>query len=90
MEDLYSVPSGPQLYLLSEEGYEELKSIQSMLRLMAYITYHEEDDGGGPAMLMISRAELYVIFQAISVQIGNALERLAHENGVGTPSRIWQ
>jgi hypothetical protein len=47
MKDMHGAPSGPQLYLLSEEGYRELKNIQTMLRLMAEIAYTEEDDANG-------------------------------------------
>jgi hypothetical protein len=90
MEDMHNGPLGPQLYLLSEEGYEELKSIQTMLSLMAKIAYCEDDDTNGNAMLTIGRAEVHYVLNEISAQIGDALERLGHENWIGTQSYVRQ
>lgn len=84
MEDMHSSPVGPQLYLLSEEGYEGLKHIQAMLTLMAHITCNEEHDAKDNATLTIGRAELCFIFQTINVQIGDVLERLGNENWLST------
>jgi hypothetical protein len=90
MKDMHGAPSGPQLYLLSEEGYRELKNIQAMLRLMAEIAYTEEDDANGNTMLTIGRAEICFVFEEISAQIGAALERLGKENWMENQSRVWQ
>ncbi|HUA78874.1 MAG TPA: hypothetical protein VL997_00760 [Dyella sp.] len=90
MEDMQSGPSGPQLYLLSEEGYRELKSIQAMLTLIARIARGEEDSADGKAMLTISRADMSYYFLEISTLIGDALERLGKENVVGKQSWMWQ
>jgi hypothetical protein len=90
MEDMHGFPSGPQLYLLSEEGYAELKHIQTMLTLMADITYNEEDKTSGNATLAIGRAELYFIFQVINAQIDGVLERLGNENWLFSQNRAWQ
>lgn len=90
MEDMHGIPSGPQLYLLSEEGYAELKHIQTMLTLMAGITYNEEDKANGNATLTIGRSELYFIFQAINAQIDGVLERLGNENWLFNQNRVWQ
>lgn len=90
MEDIHGTPSGPQFYLLSEEGYRELKSIQTMLSLMAGIAYTENDDANGNTMLTIRRAEIYFVFEEISAQIGEALEQLGKENFVGTQSWMRQ
>ena len=90
MEDMHSDHHGPQLYLLSEESYEELKNIQGMLTLMGHIAYSEEDNTNGNAMLTIPREEIFFFFQQISAQIGDALERLSRENWLGPQSRMWQ
>jgi hypothetical protein len=90
MEDMHGIPLGPQFYLLSEEGYRELKSIQTMLRLMAGIGYTDEDDANGNVVLTIRRAEICFAFEEISAQIGAALERLGKENWMRNQSRMWQ
>ena len=90
MEDMQSGPSGPQLYLLSEEGYRELKSIQAMLTLIARIAHGEEDDTNGKTMLTISRADMSYYFLEISALIGDALDRLGKENVVGKQGWMWQ
>jgi hypothetical protein len=89
MEDMHSGPIGPQLYLLSEDGYEGLKHIQTMLTLMAHITCNTEHDANGNGTLTIGRAELCFIFQAINAQIGDVLERFGSENWLGTQSCGW-
>jgi hypothetical protein len=78
MKDMHETPSGPQLYLLSQEGYDELQHIQAMLLKMAKVSYHEHD-----AILAIRRADLYYFFEEISAQIGDALDRVGNENVVG-------
>jgi hypothetical protein len=83
MEDMQGEPRGPQLYLLSQDGYENLKYLQDVLTLMAHITYNEENAADGNAMMTIGRAELYFIFQAINSQIDDVLERLGNENWLG-------
>ena len=88
MEDPYRVPSGAQRYLLSEESYQELKSLQRMLRLMARIAYSEGD--AIDSMITIRCAELHYVFQQISTQIGDALERSADESGTGAQHCLWQ
>ena len=90
MEDMHSDQSGPQLYLLSEEGYQELKSIQAMLTLIARIAHNKEGESDGDAMLTISRADMSYYFSEISGLIGDALDRLGKENGVGKQSSMWQ
>jgi hypothetical protein len=90
MEDMHSGPQGPQLYLLSEEGYEDLRNIQAMLSLMAKIAYSNDDSTNGNAMLVIPRVDLHYSFEELRAQIGNALDRLSKENGIGSQSRMWQ
>ncbi|HUA78747.1 MAG TPA: hypothetical protein VL997_00125, partial [Dyella sp.] len=89
-EDMQSGPSGPQLYLLSEEGYRELKSIQAMLTLIARIARGEEDNANGKAMLTISRSDMSYYFLEISSLIGDALDRLGKENVMSKQSWMWQ
>jgi len=83
MNDMHGGRCGPQLYLLSEDGYESLKHLQDMLTLMALITYNDEHIAGGDIMMTIGRAELYFIFQAVNTQIEGVLERLGNENWLG-------
>jgi len=90
MEEMYGSPSGPQFYVLSEEGYRELKSIQQMLSLMAGIAYNEDDDKNGNDLLTLRREEFFFVFTEISAQIGDALDRVGNENGLSHQSRIWQ
>lgn len=80
MKDMQSDPRGPHLYLLSQDGYENLQRLQDMLTLMAHITYNEDNADNGNAVMTIGRAELYFIFQSIIVQIDEVLDRLAEEN----------
>lgn len=90
MEDMHGEPRGPQLYLLSQDGYESLKHLQDMLTLMARITYNEDNAADGLAMMTIGRAELYFIFQTINTQIDAALEHLGNENWLGMEGCTWQ
>jgi hypothetical protein len=90
MKDMHGGRIGPQLYLLSSDGYESLKHLQDMLTLMAHITYNEENAANGTAMMTIGRAELYFIFQSINAQIDEVLERLEGENWMGVQDRRWQ
>ena len=90
MHDMQGGRCGPQLYLLSSDGYESLKHLQDMLALMAHITYNEENAANGHAMMTIGRAELYFIFQSINAQIDEVLERLEGENWMGTQGIRWQ
>lgn len=83
MNDMHNCPSGSQLYLLSEEGYEKLQQIQTMLMRMARISYHEKD-----AILAIRRADLYYFFDEISVGICEALESVENENLVSPQSLV--
>ena len=73
---------------VGEESYQEVKSLQRMLRLMARIAHSEGDDING--MITISCAELHYVFQQISTQIGDALERSGDENGTGAQRRLGQ
>jgi Fe-S cluster biosynthesis and repair protein YggX len=84
MNHSHDIPTGPQLYLLSEEGYEELQHVQTMLLEMAKVSYHEND-----AILAIRRADLYYFFEEVSAQIGDALERVGKENALG-PHKLMQ
>ena len=79
-----------QTYLLPEEAYEELRSIQNMLMGLARITYGEQNDTDGNAMLMVSRAELRCLFQQVSVLIGKALEEVIREQRKGGENWMWQ
>jgi hypothetical protein len=80
MEDVHGGPSGPQLYVLSEEGYEELRHIQTMLVLMAKVTYSEGDNTNGNVVLTIPRVNLYYYFEELAAQIGDALDWVSREN----------
>jgi hypothetical protein len=82
MENTPGTRTGPQLYVLSEQAYEELRSIESMLLLMAQVTHSEDDDKTGNAMLTISRIDLSNYFLEVSTQIAFALNRLSQENWV--------
>lgn len=90
MEDIQGGPRGPQLYLLSEEGYEELKDIQAVLTLMAQIAYNRGDDSKSSAMLTIGRAELCFIFEAINAKVDDVVKRIDSGNWLGTQSQTWQ
>ena len=90
MEDVQGGRCGPQLYLLSQDGYEGLKHLQDMLNLMALITYNEEHVAKDDIFMVIGRAELYFIFQAINTQIDDVLERLGNENWLGSENRALQ
>jgi hypothetical protein len=90
MEDMQGDRRGPQLYLLSVDGYENLKHLQDMLTLMAQIIYNEDHTADGNAMMTIGRAELHFIFQAIHAEIEDVLERLGNENWLGAECLTWQ
>jgi hypothetical protein len=61
-----------------------------MLSLMAKIAYSNDDSTNGNAMLVIPRVDLHYSFEELRAQIGNALDRLSKENGIGSQSRMWQ
>ena len=88
MEDMQSGRCGPQIYLLSEEGYERLRDLQAMLVLMAHITYSKGDGVKSDATLTIGRAELCFIFEAINLKIDDVLERLGNENWLGSAPKV--
>ncbi|GGA31437.1 XAC0095 family protein [Dyella nitratireducens] len=90
MEDMHSGRCGPQLYLLSREGYETIKRIQAMLDLMAHITYNDEHTANGDAMITMGRAELFFIFQAVNIQLDDVLDGVGNENWLGDSSPTWQ
>ncbi|GLQ91535.1 XAC0095 family protein [Dyella acidisoli] len=90
MKDMQADRCGPQLYLLSRDGYENLKHLQDMLTLMAHITYNEDNAANGNAMMTIGRAELYFIFEAINTKIDEVLARLGDENWLGLQRQTWQ
>ncbi|HKT30566.1 XAC0095 family protein [Dyella sp.] len=89
MDDMQGGHCGPQLYLLSEAGYESLKDLQAMLTLMAQIAYSAGSDDGGTT-LILGRAELSFVFEAINSRIDDVLNRLAEENGIGSNRPVWQ
>lgn len=89
MEDMQGGRCGPQLYLLSEAGYESLKDLQAMLTLMAQIAYRAGSDDGDTT-LILGRAELSFIFDAINIRIDDVLNRLAEENGIDSHHTVWQ
>jgi hypothetical protein len=90
MENMPGTRTGPQLYVLSEQGYEELRNIESTLLLMAQVTHSEDDDKNGNAMLTISRIELSNYFLEVSTQIAFALNRLSTENWMEDAQRTRQ
>ncbi|GGA39947.1 XAC0095 family protein [Dyella nitratireducens] len=90
MEDMQGGRCGPQLYLLSRDGYETLKRLQDMLDLMAHITYNEEHAEDCDATITIGRAELFFIFQAVNVQLDDVLDGLGNENWLGVRSKPLQ
>jgi hypothetical protein len=90
MKDMHGGRCGPQLYLLSSDGYEDLRQLQDMLTLMAHITYNEDNAENGHAIMTIGRAELYFIFEAINVKLDEVLSRLGDENWLGGHSQTWQ
>ena len=90
MKDMQGGHRGPQLYLLSSDGYEDLRQLQDMLGLMAHITYNEDNGENGNGVMTIGRAELYFIFEAINAKIDEVLQRLGDENWLGVPSSTCQ
>ena len=90
MKDMQGGRYGPQLYLLSSDGYEDLRQLQDMLTLMAHITYNEDNAENGEAVMTIGRAELYFIFEAINARLDEVLERLSDENWMAAGSRARQ
>jgi len=90
MKDMQGGHRGPQLYLLSSDGYEDLRQLQDMLSLMAHITYNEDNGENGNGVMTIGRAELYFIFEAINAKIDEVLQRLGDENWLGVPSSTCQ
>ena len=90
MKDMQGGRCGPQLYLLSSDGYEDLRQLQDMLSLMAHITYNEDNAEDGHATMTIGRAELYFIFEAINAKLDEVLSRLGDENWLGAGSHTWQ
>jgi len=90
MEDMQGGRCGPQLYLLSEAGYESLKDLQVMLTLMAQIAYSEGDDKDRSTTLTLGRAELCFVFEAINARIDEVLRRVSDENWIGERGHTWQ
>jgi hypothetical protein len=89
MDDMQGGHCGPQLYLLSEAGYESLRDLQAMLTVMAQIAYCADSDDGSTA-LVLGRAELSFVFEAINGRIDDVLNRLSEENGIGSRRPVWQ
>ena len=79
MEGTYNDPLGSKHHLLSEEDYEELKNLQTLLMIMANVAYDEEQHIGENDTMTIPRVEMKLLFQQLGMLIGEALERL--DNG---------
>ena len=90
MEDMHGGRMGPQLYVLSEQGYEKLERLKNTLQLMASVTFNEDDNTNGNALLTISRADMSWYFEEIAAQICEALSRVSNENTVAAKGRVWQ
>jgi len=90
MEKIPGTQTVPQLYVLSEQGYEELRCVERMLLLMAQVTHSEDDDKNANAVLTISRIDLSNYFLEVSTQIALALNRLSQENWIDDSCRTRQ
>ncbi|GLQ50946.1 XAC0095 family protein [Dyella flava] len=90
MEGTYNGPFGSKHYLLSEEDYEELKNLQTLLMIMANVAYDEEQHIDENDTMTIPRVEMKLIFQQLSVLIGEALERLDKGGHIDRQSHTLQ
>jgi len=90
MADRLGGRCGPQLYLLSSDGYDTLRDLQDMLTRMAHITYNHDNAENGNGKITIGRAELYFIFEAINIKLDEVLEQLGEENWLGDQNPMWQ
>jgi len=90
MENETGTRQGPQIYLLSEKGYIEIKEMQKMLCFMAGVARGDAGKPEGSTTVTMSRDQLYHVLSYISEQIGGALDQLRHENGIGERHGVWQ
>jgi hypothetical protein len=81
-------PTGPQLYVISEHHFIELRNHQVMLDEFAHEVFN--DSHRGDQRLLISRAELNYLFAGISALIGRVLDGVGEQNGVVPPDQVWQ
>jgi hypothetical protein len=90
MEDQHDESTGPQIYVLAQGEYDELRHTQTMLMLMAQVAYNDEDRESGNKRLVLRRRDVHYFFSQISAMIGNALDGVHRDNGMGPQSGLWQ
>lgn len=90
MEDIYSEPTGPQFYIVSQEGYDDLRNIQTKLVVMAQVAHSDEDIESVNLRRMLNRSDINRFFAEISVQIGNALDGIRKDNLIAPPNHARQ
>jgi hypothetical protein len=83
-------PTGPQLYVISERHFIELRNSQAMLDDFAREVFNDSHRGNANQRLLISRAELNYLFAGISAVIGRVLDGVGRENGIVPPDQVWQ
>lgn len=86
MEEVYDEPTGPRLYILTQNDYDELRDIQTMLVLMAQVSPSDEDIEKDHTGRTSNRSDINRFFADISAQIGTALDGIRKDNGMGPPS----
>ena len=73
----------PHFYILSEEGYEALKDLQSTLASMIHMTHMAKRDMQRAPVVVVGLNELNTLFTTINEQVDTVLERLNNENWIG-------
>ena len=73
----------PNFYILSEEGYEALKELQSTLTSMIDMTHMAKRDMQRAPVVVVGLNELHTLFATINEQVDTVLERLGNENWIG-------
>jgi hypothetical protein len=88
MEEEQFGPMGPQLYVLSERHYVELRQSEAMLDQLAHAIYNDTHRAQGDQRIVLPRAQMNYLFAGVSALIRRALDGVSQENRVVPMNKV--
>ncbi|HTV84806.1 MAG TPA: hypothetical protein VME63_05345 [Dyella sp.] len=88
MEDVYGGPSGPRLYVLSQDHYVDLPPPRTGLTLMAQAAYNDEIHETGHQTLVLTRADVNDFSIETRPLMGRALDGVRSDNRIGLQHKV--
>jgi hypothetical protein len=80
-KDAHAKPNDMPVYILTQGDYDELREVQTMLVVMAQVSYGDEDIEKDNLRLMRSRSDINRFFAEVSAKLGSALDGLCRDHG---------